>query len=71
MSRIYKLEDPFGGITLTVRNDKDCIFCKNCHCFWDHTNGPYMFICDAGRSECSEAETSEEHTCELFEEANQ
>lgn len=69
MARQYKLEDPIGpGLTLTVHNDRDCIFCTQCHVFWDYTNGPYMFICDKDRPECNEAETSEEHTCELFKE---
>lgn len=64
MSRKYKLCD----MTINVKNDKDCIFCKYCNFIWDYTNGPYMFLCDRGRSECSEAKTSEEHTCKLFEE---
>ena len=69
MSREYKLHDPIGpGITLNVKNDKDCILCKHCDCIWDYTNGPYMFSCDLDRPECSEAETPEQHTCEMFEE---
>lgn len=69
MARQYKLEDPIGpGLTLTVHNDSDCIFCKHCDVFWDYTNGPYMLICGRDRSECNEARTPEEHTCELFEE---
>ena len=62
MSRQYKLNDPIGpGLTLTVHNDKDCIFCKHCDVFWDYTNGPYLLVCDEGRAECGEAKTSEEH----------
>lgn len=69
MARTYRLADPpFPGLTLSVKNDKDCIFCKHCSCVWDYTNGPYMFSCDKDRPECSEAKCSEEHTCELFEE---
>lgn len=67
--RTYYLSDPIGpGLTFKVHNDKDCIFCKHCHCIWDYSNGPYMFICAHGRSEVDEAKTAEEHTCELFEE---
>ena len=67
--RTYHLNDPpFSGLDITVKNDKDCIFCKNCHCIWDYTNGPYMFFCDIDRPECAEAKTPEEHTCEKFEE---
>lgn len=69
MAREYKLNDPpFPGMTITVKNDKDCIFCTHCSCIWDYTNGPYMLMCDADRPECGEAKTPEEHTCELFEE---
>ena len=67
--RTYHLDDNIGpGLTLNVHNDKDCLFCSNCIVFWDYTNGPYMLFCDLGRNECSEATTSEEHTCKLFEE---
>ena len=67
--RTYHLADRLGGgITLRLKNDKDCILCTHCQCLWDYTNGPYMFFCDLGRSECNEAGTPEEHTCELFEE---
>lgn len=67
--RTYKLNDTIGpGLTLNVHNDKDCIFCKHCECLWDYTNGPYVFFCDLQREEASEAPTSEEHTCEKFEE---
>ena len=65
------LDPPFSGLSITCKNDKDCIFCKHCTCFWDYTNGPYMFICDLERSECSEAETVEEHTCEMFEDSEE
>ena len=69
MARTYKLNDPLGpGLTLMVHNDKDCIFCDHSNVFWDYTNGPYMFICDMNRSECSEAKTPEDHTCPMFEE---
>ena len=65
--REYHLDDPpFPGLTIKVKNDKDCIFCKHCHCFWDYTNGPYMFSCDLDRPECGEAKTPEEHTCDKF-----
>lgn len=56
-----------GGLTMNVKNDKDCIFCKHCNTIWDYTNGPYMFFCDKNRPEVDQAKTSEEHTCELFE----
>lgn len=72
MSRTYHLEDPIGGgMTLTATNDKDCIFCKHCHVFWNYTNGLYMFLCDKDRPECSEIGPPEEHTCELFEESEE
>jgi hypothetical protein len=67
--REYHLDDPpFPGLTINVKNDKDCILCEHCTCIWDYTNGPYMFFCDKDRLECSEAKTPEEHTCELFKE---
>lgn len=67
--RTYHLEDPpFPGLTLNVKNDKDCIFCEHCDVFWDYANGPYMFLCDLARPECSEAKSPEEHTCEKFKE---
>lgn len=69
MSRKYKLEDTIGpGLTLDVKNDRDCIFCEYGTCIWDYTNGPYMFSCQMDRPECTEARTAEEHTCELFKE---
>lgn len=69
MARKYKLNDPpFPGMIITVKNDRDCIFCKHSSVIWDYMNGPYMIMCDEDRPECSEAKTAEEHTCELFEE---
>lgn len=65
--RKYHLDDPpFSGLTITVHNDKDCIFCKHCECIWDYTNGPYMFFCDLDKPQVDQAKTSEEHTCEEF-----
>lgn len=70
--RKYHLNDPpFPGLTITVHNDRDCIFCKNCHCIWDYTNGPYIFFCDKDKPQANEAKTSEEHTCEEFEESEE
>lgn len=70
--REYHLDDPpFSGLTIKLKNDKDCILCKHCNCIWDYTNGPYMFFCDLDRPECSEAKTPEEHTCELFDEGDE
>lgn len=70
--REYHLDDPpFPGLTIRLKNDKDCILCKHCNCIWDYTNGPYMFFCDLDRPECSEAKTPEEHTCEKFEEGEE
>lgn len=67
--RTYHLKDgPFPGLTLNVKNDRDCIFCTHCNTIWDYSNGPYMFFCDLNRPECYEAKSSEEHTCEKFEE---
>ena len=69
--RTFRFDDPpFPGMTIDVKNHKDCIFCKYCHTIWDYTNGPYVFFCDKSRPECSEAKNSEEHTCELFEEVS-
>lgn len=66
--RKYHLDDPpFSGLTITVYNDKDCILCKHCQCIWDYTNGPYMFFCDLDKPQVDQAKTSEEHTCEKFE----
>lgn len=28
MARTHKLFDSLGGLTINVKNDKDCIFCK-------------------------------------------
>lgn len=67
--RQYHLNDgPFPGLTINVKNDKDCIFCKHCNTIWDYTNGPFLIFCDKDRPECSEAHSPDEHTCELFEE---
>lgn len=69
MARTHKLFDPLGGLTINVKNDKDCIFCKHCDFLWDYENGPYLMNCDLERPECTEAKSAEEHTCKLFEEA--
>lgn len=46
----FFLEDtlnPKGGVTIKVKSDKDCVFCKHCtDIFWDYTNLIYMIICD-------------------------
>lgn len=68
MRQYHLKDDPFPGLTINVHNDRDCIFCEHCEVFWDYTNGPYMFICNKERPEIHEARSSEEHTCELFEE---
>ena len=65
--RTFHFDDPLGGLTIRVRNHKDCIFCKHCETIWDYTNGPYLFFCDKDRPECSGDKSAEEHTCELFE----
>lgn len=46
---------------------KSCVFCEHCDVFWDYTNGPYMFLCDA---DCS-TEYGLSGQCEIFKELNQ
>lgn len=62
--RKYFLEDsmhPKGGISIEVKLDNDCVFCKHCgSIWWDYTNLIYMIHCDKNRETCK-------HTCELFE----
>ena len=42
-----------------------CLFCKSCtDVFWDFTNGPYMFLCDA-EGDTNKGAVGE---CELFSE---
>lgn len=49
--REYKFMDNFGGVMIVkCKNDKDCLFCKNCSdVFYDYTHGPYMVICKLGK----------------------
>lgn len=50
--REYKFMDNFGGVMIVkCKNDKDCLFCKNCtDLFYDYTNGPYMVICKLNKN---------------------
>ena len=42
--RLYECE--FYRVMAPARS---CLFCEHCmDVFWDYTNGPYMFFCDAG-----------------------
>lgn len=65
--REYILYDDFGGkITVKVKQDKDCIFCKHCtDVYWDYTNGIWGLVCELDREEINNEIT---HTCEKFEE---
>ena len=48
--RTYFLEDPIhpkGGITVSCKDDHDCVFCDHCtDVFWDYSNLIYMILCD-------------------------
>lgn len=50
--REYFLEDvlhPKGGITIKVKDDRDCVFCERCSgIWWDYTNLIYMIACEDG-----------------------
>ena len=61
--REYKFMDNFGGVMIVkCKNDKDCLFCKNCtDIFYDYTNGPYMVICKLDKD-------THQDNCENFEE---
>ena len=63
--RTYFLEDPLhpcGGVTVNVKHDKDCVFCKHCtDVWWDYTNLIYMIFCDEDHDVWS-------RPCEYFEE---
>ena len=44
MSRLYECE--FYSV---MAHERSCLFCEHCSdVFWDYSNGPYMFLCDAG-----------------------
>ena len=46
----YKKWNCQNGRTYCAK-ENSCIFCAHCtDIFWDYTNGPYMFICDADRT---------------------
>ena len=70
MSRKYFLNDPLhpkGYITVTCKDDHDCVFCKHCtDIFWDYTNLIYMLVCELGRDpfdrpcECFKEDPNEE-----------
>ena len=70
--RTFFLNDilhPKGGITINVKCDKDCVFCKHCiDVIWDYTNLIYLMTCDLERIEIDEGNDQGEHTCEMFEE---
>ena len=41
--REYELEPGFK----VGAHKRSCLFCRHCSdVWWDHTNGPYMFLCD-------------------------
>ena len=69
--RTFFLEDilhPKGGITINVKCDRDCVFCKHCtDIYWDYTNLIYMIFCDLNKDAWDGNENGE-HTCECFEE---
>lgn len=44
-----------------------CVFCEHCDVFWDYTNGPYLFLCDA---DCN-TEHGLSGQCEIFKELKQ
>lgn len=46
---------------------KVCVFCDHCNVFWDYTNGPYLFLCDA---DCN-TEHGLSGQCEIFKELEQ
>ena len=64
----YFLSDPLhpkGGITINVKNDDNCVFCKHCSdIYWDYTHLIYMILCelenDHPKMTCRNFEESEE-----------
>lgn len=54
-----------NGVTFTVYNDRDCIFCDHCTTAMYSYNGPYIYFCDQYRPE-AHAKLARAHTCELF-----
>jgi hypothetical protein len=49
-----------GHVYMAFKNA--CVFCEHCDVFWDYTNGPYMFLCDADRN----TEHGLSGQCEMF-----
>ena len=45
MDELRRYECEFYSVDAHPRS---CLFCAHCtDVFWDYTNGPYMFFCDA------------------------
>ena len=70
--REYFLFDPInpnGGITIGVKCDQDCVFCRHCSgIYWDYSNLIYMMMCELERDEINGGNKDGEHTCKFFEE---
>lgn len=66
--RTYFLNDPLhpkGGITITCKDDHDCVFCKHCtDIYWDYTHLIYMIFCDIDNDPWK-------RPCEFFEEGGE
>lgn len=54
-----------GHVYMAFKNS--CVFCEHCDVFWDYTNGPYLFFCDA---DCN-TEHGLSGQCEIFKELKQ
>ncbi len=45
MAEMRRYECEYYSVDAPARS---CLFCEHCtDVFWDYTNGPYMFLCDA------------------------
>lgn len=54
-----------GHVYMVFKNS--CVFCEHCDVFWDYTNGPYLFLCNA---DCN-TEHGLSGQCEIFKELQQ
>lgn len=60
--RRFDFESEFGNPMTVLVPEHHCLFCEHCdEWFYDHTSGPYMFIC-----ELEEEFDDEADDCEFF-----
>lgn len=65
-----KWTDSRLALTMLLKQEafkNSCVFCEHCDVFWDYTNGPYLFLCDA---DCN-TEHGLSGQCEIFKELEQ